>query len=331
MKTKLIYILTFISSSLFAQQQIDTVTIRVGDGSKVIFAIKDKKDLETLKKYNFQKLMDDMIYKLEVRDSSRLNKLSSEFLKKDSLKETLAANEEAPVVQNNESNSGDRHERKYRGRRTRNSFIVDLGTNNYVSNGSFPSQDNSLYAVRPWGSWYLGLNSIYRTRMSNKFFLEWGYGVSWYNFKFQNSQTQITKDNNGVYFNPDSRGYSYDKSKLTAAYLNLSFVPVFDFAGNKRKPGFFNGHHSNGFRFGVGPYAGYLIDSYSKQVYAVNNSKTKERHHDNYYLNNLHYGVRVQFGFNDIDFFFNYDLNPLFATNKSANPNLNAFSFGISF
>jgi hypothetical protein len=331
MKTKLTYILLFFSLSLFAQQPVDTVTIKVGDGSKVIFAIKDKKDLETLKKYNFQKLMDDMIYKLEVRDSSRLNKLSSEFLKKDSLKETAVVKQEEPAAQNDESNSKNHHNRRYHGRGTRNSFNIDIGTNNYVSNGNFPSQNNSQYAVRPWGSWYVGLSSIYRTRMSNKFFLEWGYGVSWYNFKFQNSETQLTKDNNGVYFNPDSRGYSYEKSKLTAAYINISAVPVIDFGGNKRKPSFFNGHHSGGFRFGVGPYAGYLIDSYSKQVYAVNNSKTKERHHDNYYLNNLRYGVRVQFGFNDVDFFFNYDLNPLFATNKATNPNLNAFSFGVTF
>src|SRR6185369_3127938 len=127
MKAKLIYLFTFLSSSLFAQQQVDTVTIKVGDGSKVIFAIKDKKDLETLKKYNFQKLMDDMIYKLEVRDSSRLNKLSSEFLKKDSTKEHVVAKQEESTVQTNESNSGERHERRYRGRRTRNSFNIDFG------------------------------------------------------------------------------------------------------------------------------------------------------------------------------------------------------------
>ncbi len=57
---KLFLILTFISSTLLAQQPVDTVTIKVGEGSKVIFAIKDKKDLETMKKYDFQKLMDDM-------------------------------------------------------------------------------------------------------------------------------------------------------------------------------------------------------------------------------------------------------------------------------
>src|ERR1051325_2080799 len=99
MKTKLIYILTFLSTPLFAQP-VDTVTIKVGQGSKVIFAIKDKKDLETMKKYDFQKLMDEMIYKLQMRDSSELKKISSDFLKKDTVKETAVTtvqNEENPT------------------------------------------------------------------------------------------------------------------------------------------------------------------------------------------------------------------------------------------
>jgi hypothetical protein len=66
-------------------------------------------------------------------------------------------------------------------------------------------------------------------------------------------------------------------------------------------------------------------------VYDDNNKERKEHHHDNFYLNNLRYGLRAQVGFNDIDFFFAYDLNTLFTTNKAANPNLNAFSFGVTF
>jgi hypothetical protein len=328
MKTKIIFFTALIITSIGkAQQATDTVVIKVGDGSKVIFAIKDKKDLETMKKYNFQKLMDDMIYKLEVRDSSRLNKLSSEFLKKDSLKEVASKKQEPAPAQEVQVIS--HHEKKYYGRRTRNSFNIDLGTNNYMSNGSFPSQNNSLYAVRPWGSWYVALNSIYRTQMARKFFLEWGSGISWYNFKFQNNQVAMSKDNNGVIFDLDSRNYSFDKSKLTAAFVNISAVPVIDFGGNRRKPSFFDGRGASGFRFGLGPYVGYLLDSYSKQVYIADNDRKKEVHHDNYYLNNVRYGLRLQVGFNDVDFFFNYDMNSLFVENKG--PQLNAFSFGLSF
>ncbi len=329
MKKTLIYLATsLLSVSAIAQDPTDTVIIKVGDGSKVIFAIKDKKDLETMKKYDFQKLMDDMIYKLEVRDSSRLSKPASSFVKKDSLKEVVSKNEETSFAAQ-EVQPLSHHEKKYRSHRMRNSFNIDVGTSNFLNNGNFPSQNNDLYSVRPWGSWYVALNSIYRTQMARKFFLEWGGGVSWYNFKFQNNQVAMSKDNTGVLFNLDSRNYGFSKSKLTAAYVNISVVPVIDLGGNRKKPSFFNGKGSSGFRFGLGPYAGYLIDSYSKQVYTADNSKKKEVHHDNYYLNNLRYGLRMQLGFDDVDFFFNYDMNSLFVANKG--PQLNAFSFGVSF
>ena len=42
-----------VGSATFGQP-IDSVVIRVGNESKVIFMIKDKRDLETLKHYNFQ-------------------------------------------------------------------------------------------------------------------------------------------------------------------------------------------------------------------------------------------------------------------------------------
>ncbi len=328
MKTRFILLVALLITSIaFAQQPIDTVVIKVGDGSKVIFAIKDKKDLETMKKYNFQKLMDDMIYKLQVRDSSRLNKLSSEFLKSDSTQETLADKEESVSEPHGKLVRIGRHERKFY--RTRNSFNVDVGTNNYLSDGKFTNQNNSLYDIRPWGSWYIALNSTYRTRMANKFYLEWGGGFSWYNFKFENTSVALGKDNTGVLISTDPRNFNFSKSKLTAAYVNISAVPVLDFGGNHRKAAFFDGHRSSGFRIGLGPYVGYLIDSYSKQVYTANNDKKKEVHHDNYYLNNLRYGLRLQLGFKNTDFFFNYDLNQLFVENKG--PKLNAFSFGVTF
>jgi hypothetical protein len=107
-------------------------------------------------------------------------------------------------------------------------------------------------------------------------------------------------------------------------------VPVVDFGGGSRKPGFFNGRASSGsFRFGAGPYVGYRIDSYTKQKFEQNGDTKKEHRHDSYYINNVRYGLRVQLGFKGADFFFNYDMNELFAENKG--PKLNAFSFGVSF
>ena len=159
--------------------------------------------------------------------------------------------------------------------------------------------------------------------------MEWGFGVSWYNFKFENDKLRMSKDANTVIFSDDQRDVEFIKSKLTATYLNASLVPVIDFGGHSRKPMIFNGGHKDSFRIGLGPYAGYRIDSYTKLVFKDNGDRHRERDHDNYYLNNLRYGLRLQFGFGATDFFINYDLNEVFASSRG--PQLHAFSFGLTF
>jgi hypothetical protein len=159
-------------------------------------------------------------------------------------------------------------------------------------------------------------------------FLEWGVGVSWYNFKFENDKLRVSKDDNGVVFTEDLRDLEFKKSKLTATFINASLVPVIDFSGRNRRGMMFN-DHGGSFRIGLGPYAGYRLGSYSKLVYKDGNDNRREREHDNYYLNNIRYGLRLQVGFRATDLFFNYDMNELFASNKG--PKLNAFSFGITF
>ena len=97
MKQKFIISSLFMVCSVFAQAQkkADTLIIKIGKGSKVIFAIQDKKDLETLKHYNFQLLMDDMITKLDKRDTTQIKKPSTSYLK-DTTKEN-SPNQETTV------------------------------------------------------------------------------------------------------------------------------------------------------------------------------------------------------------------------------------------
>jgi hypothetical protein len=320
--------------SMAQDKPADTVIIKVGEGSKIIVAIKDKKDLETMKSYNFQTLMNDLITKLEQKDTASAQKPSSDYLKEPATEETIT---ETQVIDNDENDEDWDNEnwttvskkRDKHSRRTYSSFNFDLGTNNYLSDGNFPDQDNKLYTVKPWGSWYVAANSVQRTRIVNKFYVEWGLGVSWYNFKFQNTATVISKDDQSIIFTEDTSDANFKKSKLTATYINASLVPMLDFGANRRKPSVFDGHNSDSFRIGVGPYVGYRIDSYSKRKFDTGGDEQKPRDHDNFYLNNVRYGMRVQLGFDDIDLFFNYDMNELFIENKG--PKLNAFSFGVTF
>ncbi|HET9053122.1 MAG TPA: hypothetical protein VFM90_03045, partial [Cyclobacteriaceae bacterium] len=155
----------------------------------------------------------------------------------------------------------------------------------------------------------------------------WALGVSWYNFKFQNDKTVMVKDDTGVSFEEDTRDVSYIKSKLGVSYINASLVPMFTVGGHKGSKKWRS--YNTGFRIGAGPYAGYRIRSSTKLVYKEDGDRERDRNRDNFYMNNLRYGIRLQIGVRSTDFFFNYDMNELFASGKG--PKLNAFSFGVTF
>src|SRR6478735_2287102 len=65
----ILLISTVLLKTGYAQKR-DTVIVELAKTSKVIFTIQDKKDLETLKHYDFQKLFQDVIAKLEKADST---------------------------------------------------------------------------------------------------------------------------------------------------------------------------------------------------------------------------------------------------------------------
>lgn len=300
----------------------DTVVVELAKTSKVVFTMKDRTDLETLKQYDFQALFNDIFSKLEKNDTTSV--VPADTTKKVNTDRLEVTKEDW----GKEDDEDDWDDRRYRHHNTRHYFNFDFGTNNFLEEGDFPDNSGAQYAVRPWGSWYIGLNSMLRTQVSQKFFLEWGAGVSWYDFKFQDDNTRMVEDDNGISFVADNLDVSYVKSKLEICYLNASLIPVFDFGGHNRKARFWSSHNSN-FRIGAGPYVGYRLYSKSKLVYKEDGDKEKDKESNNFYLNNMRYGIRMQLGIRSADFFFNYDLNELFVENKG--PKLNAFSFGVVF
>lgn len=308
-------------ASAFAQKT-DTVIVELAKTSRMVFTIKDKSDLEQLKQYDFQAMFDDILARLERNDSVVV--VVSEKKEAEVIENTEAwASEDVVTLRNDDD---DRHYEKRRYRKTTHVFNIDLGLNSYLEDGKFPDEEGKPYAVRPWGSWNIGLTSVIRTRFSRNFYTDWGLGVSWNNFKFQNDRTLVTKDDAGVTFEEDYRDVSFVKSKLGVTYLNVSAIPMFTVGGHYSTRRWKS--YNSGFRIGAGPYAGYRIGSSSKLVFEEDGDRHRERNRDNFYLNNFRYGVRVQIGIRSADFFLSYDLNELFATNKG--PKLNAFSFGIT-
>jgi hypothetical protein len=322
-----------------AQGKTDTVKIPLAKTSQLVFTMRDRNDLEILKHYDFQTLFQDILHKLETNDTVPSTETpSTTSPTAETTEPDREAGRSSSIGENgddkNQDNDDDEwdnwqgHRRRWG--RTWQSFNFDLGTNNWLESGGFPDKNNASYSVKPWGSWYIAFNSIQRSRLGKNFFLEWGGGISWYTFKFQDASTRLERNDYGVAFvTDDTPDRSHIKSKLGITYINASLVPVLDFGDHSRKPRIWNNYHS-AFRIGIGPYVGYRISSLTKVVYKENgHSREKDKDHGNFYLNNLRYGARLQVGFRSTDFFFNYDMNEIFASGKG--PNLNAFSFGVIF
>lgn len=211
---------------------------------------------------------------------------------------------------------------------------IDIGMNNYLENGEFPESNGAIYSVKPWGSWYIALNSNHRFHIGGPLFIDWGKGISWYNFKFSEAALRMDVENSELIFYEDTMHNDFVKSKITASYINMSLVPMIDFSrGHKQVKRYsyesfrFTKYKKQGFRIGVGPYFGYRLGSHTKYVYK-DGGREKDKDRGSFMLNNWRYGVRIQAGYKALDLFFNYDLNNLFLGEQ--NPELNAFSFGIT-
>ena len=212
--------------------------------------------------------------------------------------------------------------------------VLEIGMNNYLENGDFPDANAAPYAVRPWGSWYVGLGWSRSNYLSKSFLIEWGGLFSWYNFKLEDDNIVINKGPDMVEFVPLPSEFNGKKSKLTTSYFNVSVVPMFDFSGNKRKVKSLESgsvkienYKKQGFKIGIGAYAGYRLGSHSKIKFKENGDTDKDKEHSSFYLQNFRYGLRARIGIKSLDLFFNYDLNELFEEGRG--PELNAFSFGI--
>lgn len=333
----------------------DTIEILFGNNSKIIVVAASKEDLEKIQKYDVNAMLADLNLKIEkneenkdvlviedkggrkylkdttlVYEDSEFEHLEDEFDQaEDSLEESEEKSDDwwsgmSSSKKNNTSGE----------KRTRHEPMFDIGMNNYLENGRFPDGNGEPYSVKPFGSWYVALGSVFSTRVAGPLALEWGGNISWYNFKFVDPAQRIMSGDDGVFWEASDLP-SPIRSKLTVTYVNISAVPMLDFGYKKKTKTNDDGttkeyytHKNKNFRVGMGGYLGYKIDSYSKFVYE-DDGKSKDHSKNSYYLENLRYGLQFKLGYDGVDLFVNYDLNTLFHANRG--PELNAFSFGISF
>ena len=342
----------------------DTVIIELTNKSKIVIYTADRVELKAMEKYDINQMIKDLnealgskkIEKIELTDESGKKYLKDttivfgEKSAKTRIKigniELLVDADEWDDVEDviEESLDGDHKYKRFvyeekAEERTHNSFNIDIGMNNWMEGGSFPDANNAPYRLKPLGSWYIGLNSTWSTWVSGPLFLDWGFGVSWYNFKLQDADYIIAKGDEQIVLIPADPAFNSSKSRLSVPFVNATFVPMFDFAkgnrkvNNREKGGLtFRTYKKQGLRFGVGPYVGYRLGGNSKYKYEADGNKEKQKVSDSFYLENVRYGLRAQFGFKGLDIFAAYDFNDVFAPGKgpAGSNGLNAISFGIT-
>ncbi len=340
-------IYTLIHLSAFgALPEPDTIIIQLENGQEVQIIAEEGNEAELLSEYDLNQIIQDLRVTMDSTGQDEVSSVAIEdrtgtrYRTDTAEKDTVITVEidlgnirktiRRIVVTSDDSDSATYTTTYRKGKRTDNMLSFDLGFNNYLRNGKFPDESNALYAVKPVVSWYVALGLLNRTKVAGPLYLDWGANVSWYNFKFENERTRLTKGPDRVEFSESTEVIDPIKSKLVVPYLNVSLVPLFYFGKPSANDWFvFDRDKGAGFRVGAGVYAGYRLGSRAKYVYREDGDREREKDRTNFYVNNYRYGVRFQLGYRGVDVFANYDLNELFVQDRG--PELNAFSFGIVF
>jgi hypothetical protein len=330
-------------------QDKDSIIVTFGDKTRMIIYGENRQELNKILAYDLNALLMDLKMRLD-STSGDTTYLREEFSGMKYLKDSSQTTEKDYVrigirgihikdgdtevtinargvevkedgVDSTYRRTGKHFNRSGRNSSPRKGFNVALGLNTYGTNKSTPGYDKSTYALKPFGSRFVSLGYVASStilRAENaRLHLDFGVDFSWYNLMFDGNYT-VEKGVEKAEFNPieDDEGNVIDmkKSKLTVPYVNLSFMPTVSF------PHAFISYIS------AGVYGGYRLGSYTKLRSA--GSKDVNRVRENFYIEDLRYGIGAEIGIRNFpDFFVNYDLNGLYVENKG--PALKMLSFGV--
>lgn len=328
----IIVLSTLIAQATPSRTQADSLVILFGNKTRLVVHSNDKEGIRQLSNYDINKIIRDMGMKLDSAKNGETyvvidgNKVQR-YLQDTVLVVTRQNGTVTVTVKESESGQGNRSNDDNSSKRSRYNRSSNwglgldwgaIGLNSLIQQGSNAGYSSESYNLRPLGSRYVSLGLVQKPTIirgkTASLKLYYGIGVSWNNYMFDNNVI-VQKGPTGVVF--ADAGRDLIKSKLTVCSINVPFVP---------RVTFYNESGRKVFHLGLGAYAGYRVDSYTK-VKETNGDKNHD--HSDFYLNNFRYGLMAHIGIIQTNFFVKYDLNPLFVDGKG--PNVRALSFGIGF
>ena len=208
-------------------------------------------------------------------------------------------------------------------RRTTSDLVFAIGFNNAIIEGQ--SLNDSPYKLG--GSGFVELGWAWKTRIfQNSNAVRFKYG-----FSFQWNKLDI-KDN--LYFNEMDdvvtlEEYPINLNKSKFRTTNLVFPVHFEFGPSKKieRDTYFRYSTRKQFKFGIGGYGGFMLQSLQKLKYEQDGNKQKDKF-KGYNTNDLVYGISSYLAWGDVGLYFKYDLSPIFKNQTYDQRNI---SLGIRF
>ena len=209
-------------------------------------------------------------------------------------------------------------------RRTYSDVVLAVGLNNTLIDGQ--SLEDSPYKLG--GSRFVELGWAWRTRLfknSNAIRLHYGVSFQFNGLKPKNNQFFVV--NNGQ---AELQEFELDLKKSKFRMDNLVFPVHFEFGPSKYSKTKEKIRYSirNQFRFGIGGYGGFNIGTRQKLKYKRDGRSIKDKSKGGYDTSSFIYGLSAYAGFDGIQLYAKYDLNPIF---KNAVVEQRNISLGVRF
>ena len=196
-----------------------------------------------------------------------------------------------------------------RDRRTYSDPVLAVGFNNTIIRGQ--SLEDSPFQLG--GSRFFELGWAWRTRVfknSNAMRLHYGFSFQFNGLKLKDNQYFVV--NNGQ---TELEEFEFDLDKSKFRSDNLVFPVHFEFGPSKLRETKNKIQYSihKQFRFGFGGYGGVNLSTRQKLKYDNDEGqRIKDKLKRNYNTSNFVYGLSAYAGFDGIQLYAKYDLNPLF-------------------
>lgn len=210
-------------------------------------------------------------------------------------------------------------------RRTYVDPVITFGFNNAIIDGQ--SLEDSPYKLG--GSRFLELGWAWRTRvLKNSNALRFSYGVSFQFNGLKAKDNQYFVVNNGE---TELQEFEFDLRKSKFRMDNLVFPIHFEFGPSKFSKTEKRIRYSirNQFRLGIGGYGGFNIGARQKLKYKnADGRSVKDKLKGGYNTSSFVYGLSAYVGFDGVQLYAKYDLNPIF---KDAVVEQRNISLGLRF